>query len=147
MNAREVWKEWAQSPEGRELAEALDAVEDDQLSKQAALEKRIADALNRLSKRADKTLVSQPKCQAETVYTAKYFEDHVELRTKLPIETVMEMGEWWAHYEDHNCVEAAQYLDEFMKAILNIMLSTVPDEVIESFVDADEDEDETDDEV
>lgn len=144
MDARSLWKQFAQSDDGRELAAQLDAVEDDQLTKQAELDKKVNAALAMLAKRMDnKPLVANQKCEAETLYRSRYYSDHVEMSIKLPIEMVLELGEMWTHYENHNCGEAAAGLDAFTKTVLDIMLESVPGDVIaEHFPPDDEEEDE-----
>ena len=141
MDARALWKSFAQSDEGRELAAQLEAAESDQLHKQADLDKKINDALRSLAKRMDdKPLVAERKCEAETFYRARYFHDHVELTLKLPVEMVVQLLEMWTHYQDHNCGEAAVALDEWTGALLMMMGDAVPSEKLVEFLGPDEEE-------
>lgn len=142
MDAKSLWKQFAQSDDGRELAAQLEAAETDQLKKQAELDKRINEAMRRLSGLMDnKPLVAEQKCEAETIYRSRYYSDHCELSIKLPIEMVLELGEMWSHYQDHNCAEAATGLDAFTQTVVSIMLESVPaDVVFEMSEEDDEDE-------
>lgn len=142
MDAKGLWKQFAMSDEGRELAAALESAEDDQLKKQAELDKKINGALAMLAKRMDdKPLVESQKCEAETIYRSRYYSDHCELSIKLPLEMVLELGEMWSHYQDHNCAEAASGLDAFTQTIVSIMLESVPADVVFE-MDQGEEEDE-----
>lgn len=142
MDARSLWKQFAQSDEGRELASLLDDAETDQLQKQAELDQRINAALANLAKRMDdKPMVVQQKCEAESLYRSRYYSDHVELTIKLPTEMVLELGEMWAHYEDHSCAEAASGLDAFTKTVVSIMLESVPADLVLETLTEDEEED------
>lgn len=141
MDAKHLWKEFAMSDEGRELAAALQGVEDDQLDKLAELDHRISAGMALLGKRMDnKPLVAQKKCESETIYRSRYYSDHVELTVKLPTEMVLELGEMLSHYEDHNCVDAASGLDAFTKTILAVMIESLPPEVIIEHLEEEEDD-------
>jgi len=133
------------SDEGRALAEQLEAAEDDQLHKQADLDRKINDALRNLAARMDsKPLTASPSCEAETFYRSRYFHDHVELTVKLPTEMVVELFEMWTHYQDHNCGEAATMLDQWTGAMIMMMAESVPAEELADAMDDDEDGEEED---
>lgn len=142
MDARAVWKQFAQSDEGRALAAQLEEAEDDQLTKQAELDHKISRALQRLAERMDtKELVASKKCDAETLYRSRHFSDHCELTMKLPDEMVLELGSMLTHYEDHNCAPAAAALDAFTKTIIVLMLDSLPAELVEEHLSEEDDED------
>lgn len=140
IDARSLWLQFAQSEDGRELAAQLEAAEDDQLKKQADIDSRIQAAMAMLAKRMDnKPLVAEQKCEAETVYRSRYFDDHVEMSIKLPTEMVLELAEMLTHYEDHSCEAAAEGLDALIKTIIVIMMESVPaDRVFEEMDEEDE---------
>lgn len=139
MDARSLWQQFAQSDEGRALAAQLESAEDDQLKKQGELDSKINAALSMLAKRMDdKPLVAEQRCEAETLYRSRYYSDHVEMSIKLPTEMVLELGDMWAHYSDHNCAPAAEGLDAFTKTIVSIMMESVPAELVFEMEEGDE---------
>lgn len=142
MDARKLWLQFAMSDEGRALAEQLEDAETDQLHKQAEIDRKVSRALSDLAKRMDdKPLVAAQRCEAETLYRSRYFNDHVEMSIKLPTEMVVELAEMWQHYEDHACAEAASGLDAFAKTIIMIMAESVPADVMLEHFDEEEEED------
>ena len=143
MDSKRLWKEFAMSDEGRELAAALESAEDDQLTKLADLDHKITTAMARLAKKMDdKPLVAKQRCESETIYRSRYYSDHVELTVKLPVDMVLELGEMLSHYEDHNCVDAASGLDAFTKTVLAVMVESLPPQVVIDFLEEDEEDDE-----
>lgn len=141
MDAKGIWKQFAMSDEGRELAAALESVEDDQLQKLAELDHKISSGMAKLAKRMDnKPLVAQQRCESETIYRSRYYSDHVELTIKLPTDMVLELGEMLSHYEDHNCVDAASGLDAFTKTVLAVMVESLPPQVVMDFLEEDDDD-------
>lgn len=139
MNVREMWKQFAQSDEGRQLAAQLEEAETDQLHKQGELDRKIVSALSRLAARADRSLAPVTEYKTETVYRARCSDEDVELTIKFPLQMVFELADMLTHYKDHNCPDAATILDSFIESLVVMMMSSVPAELIP---DDEEDEDE-----
>lgn len=143
MDARSIWKQFAMSDEGRALAADLEAVEDDQLHKQAEIDRKITAAYERLAARMDKKdLVDEGECEGETFYRSRVFHDHVELTVKIPIGVVVELADMWTHYEDHNCGEAASILDSWTHSLIMMMADSLPAELVADILEGEEEEDE-----